>query len=374
MKIKLWLRPLIHYTIFFKVGMLQWWTVVLVTTEACLKCVPEVNDKFETISDTPGKKATISGLNEQYKKKTHLWGVIVQGVDQFAPLVSKWVDILEKHINKSNIPEELCPNMCGLLQRRVMDCKTCKYKIHSCPSLTGKVDCGGICPVLKIGRPRGVTSLQMCSVLPVHMKGKYESIIIPLFCILPSLTFSAEYKIQAVERDQVLLDCFQQWHSLMIGRAFYIWTNGTKVIKGDSDETSSTLRSFSDDSKLVLNQIRLSDKGTYRCTLKNSRTVFFRTVMHVTVIKGPIETQPPNVTMPTLLSEDTEIVFQSSSSVSLVLLMAVITALCLAGSLILIVAIGKRIIQKRKMATQSTRVQEEENNIFTSLWARWQAK
>ncbi|XP_049619552.1 izumo sperm-egg fusion protein 1 isoform X4 [Syngnathus scovelli] len=345
MKIKLWLRPLIHYTIFFKVGMLQWWTVVLVTTEACLKCVPEVNDKFETISDTPGKKATISGLNEQYKKKTHLWGVI-----------------------------ELCPNMCGLLQRRVMDCKTCKYKIHSCPSLTGKVDCGGICPVLKIGRPRGVTSLQMCSVLPVHMKGKYESIIIPLFCILPSLTFSAEYKIQAVERDQVLLDCFQQWHSLMIGRAFYIWTNGTKVIKGDSDETSSTLRSFSDDSKLVLNQIRLSDKGTYRCTLKNSRTVFFRTVMHVTVIKGPIETQPPNVTMPTLLSEDTEIVFQSSSSVSLVLLMAVITALCLAGSLILIVAIGKRIIQKRKMATQSTRVQEEENNIFTSLWARWQAK
>ncbi|XP_049619551.1 izumo sperm-egg fusion protein 1 isoform X3 [Syngnathus scovelli] len=348
MKIKLWLRPLIHYTIFFKVGMLQWWTVVLVTTEACLKCVPEVNDKFETISDTPGKKATISGLNEQYKKKTHLWGVIdptslykaktlyfnefdmikktaVQGVDQFAPLVSKWVDILEKHINKSNIPEELCPNMCGLLQRRVMDCKTCKYKIHSCPSLTGKVDCG-------------------------------------------------EYKIQAVERDQVLLDCFQQWHSLMIGRAFYIWTNGTKVIKGDSDETSSTLRSFSDDSKLVLNQIRLSDKGTYRCTLKNSRTVFFRTVMHVTVIKGPIETQPPNVTMPTLLSEDTEIVFQSSSSVSLVLLMAVITALCLAGSLILIVAIGKRIIQKRKMATQSTRVQEEENNIFTSLWARWQAK
>ncbi|KAM9823288.1 izumo sperm-egg fusion protein 1 isoform 2-T3 [Syngnathus typhle] len=306
MKIKLWLRPLIHY----KVGMLQWWTVVLVTTEACLNCVPEVNDKLGEIANTPEEKTEIAGLNKLHQDKTHLWGVIdltslykaktlylnafamiqstsAQNVDKFSQSVKKWVDILEDQIKKSNIPKELCPNMCGLLQRRVMDCKTCKYKIHSCPSLTGKVDCG-------------------------------------------------EYKIQAVERDQVLLDCFQQWHSLMSGRAFYIWTNGTKVIRGDSDET----RSLTDDSKLVLNQIRLSDKGTYRCTLKNSRTVFFRTVMHVTVIKAPIETQPSNVTMPTLISGDTEIFFQSSWSASVVPLMAVITALCLAGSLILIVVIG----------------------------------
>ncbi|KAK9522973.1 hypothetical protein VZT92_019406 [Zoarces viviparus] len=39
-------------------------------------------------------------------------------------------------------PSGLCPNKCGLLKRRVMDCSSCRYKIYICPSPSGQQDCG----------------------------------------------------------------------------------------------------------------------------------------------------------------------------------------------------------------------------------------
>ncbi|XP_061623623.1 izumo sperm-egg fusion protein 1 [Phyllopteryx taeniolatus] len=193
--------------------------------------------------------------------------------------------MLEKHLNKF-ISERLCPNECGLLKRRVMDCMSCKYKIYSCPSPSGKVDCG-------------------------------------------------EYPLEAEEGGQAVLDCFQPWHSLLLGSREYHYT-WAPAVEGDTKFDESDFRNVvvMEDSFLVLNQLHLSDQGTYRCLLAGQDgTVFYQVAFPLTVTPRPTQTPRPSVTLPAPAPEDHESLFQFSGGV-LVTLMAIVTALSLAGSLV----------------------------------------
>ncbi|XP_019744046.1 izumo sperm-egg fusion protein 1 isoform X3 [Hippocampus comes] len=336
--------------------MLQWWAVILMlccntVSEACLQCDKEIlntHEDFSLSASTPQKQIErekiIDNVYSKYKEASReLKGIIdpttlyrvkteylsefnrfldadYSGLSQrdFIHIIEQGKKILVTHLKKF-IADKLCPNKCGLLQRRVMDCMSCKYKIYSCPSPSGKLDCG-------------------------------------------------EYQIEAEEGGHAFLDCFQPWHSLVFGSLSYTWTSDTKV-----NGPNSGYKIVMEESSMVLNQLHLRDQGTYRCSLTGQDgTEFYRVAVHLTVTRAPTETYRSSVSLPALTPEDEESLQHDRGA--LVPLMAVVTALSLAGCLIFIVVIGKMMIQRRKTsATQRSRV-EEENNTFTSVWARWRAQ
>ncbi|XP_060926771.1 izumo sperm-egg fusion protein 1-like isoform X4 [Limanda limanda] len=63
------------------------------------------------------------------------------GTSEIIQIMEKGMVILEKHLDIF-IRDGLCPNKCGLLRRRVMDCVSCRYKTYICPCPCGQQDCG----------------------------------------------------------------------------------------------------------------------------------------------------------------------------------------------------------------------------------------
>ncbi|XP_077377739.1 izumo sperm-egg fusion protein 1 [Festucalex cinctus] len=335
--------------IFFMVtvgGMLQWWTMVLMlccntVTEACLLCDKEVTDMLnkvnpkisakdrnDAIKDGDKRyKTAIQKLNgimdptTMYRAKTAYKNVFDSNsllrtdstvINEF---LEKRTELSEKYLKKF-MADELCHNKCGFFQRRVMDCVTCKYKIYSCPSPSGIVDCG-------------------------------------------------VNQVKADEGTQTLLNCFQPWHALMYMRREYRYT-WTMDVEGDR-KWNYTM----EDSEIVLNQLSLSDQGMYQCSLvRQNGTVDYRVQWNVTVTPVPTTTHPPIVTLPAETLDDDSLFHRAVHA--LVPLMAVVTALSLAGSLVFIAVIGKMMIQRRK--TLAKQRVEEENGTFSSLWARWRAQ
>nr|XP_057926147.1 izumo sperm-egg fusion protein 1 isoform X1 [Doryrhamphus excisus]XP_057926148.1 izumo sperm-egg fusion protein 1 isoform X1 [Doryrhamphus excisus]XP_057926149.1 izumo sperm-egg fusion protein 1 isoform X1 [Doryrhamphus excisus]XP_057926150.1 izumo sperm-egg fusion protein 1 isoform X1 [Doryrhamphus excisus] len=212
-------------------------------------------------------------------------------------IMNKGKEILKKHLD-TFIREGLCPNKCGLLNRRVMDCITCKYKMYSCPSPSGQEDCG-------------------------------------------------EYQVKAEEEGQAVLDCYQPWHSLLLGSReyHYSWAAGVPKDKKLSESDFKDLVVM-EDSFMVLNQLQLDDQGTYQCSLQGKDgTKFYQVRYLLTVTPKPTEITRPVMTLPSLSPDDDESFFQSSEGV-LVPLMATVTALSLAGCLVFAFVLGKMIIKK----------------------------
>ncbi|XP_061673729.1 izumo sperm-egg fusion protein 1 isoform X2 [Syngnathoides biaculeatus] len=198
--------------------------------------------------------------------------------------------MLGKHLDKF-IGERLCPNQCGLLKRRVMDCTSCKYRMYSCPSPSGKVDCG-------------------------------------------------EHPMRAEEGGQAVLDCFRPWHSLLLGSPEYHYT-WAPAVSGDAKLNESDFRNVvvMEDSSLVLNQLHVSDQGVYRCSLEGQDgAVFYRVAFPLTVTPGPTRRPRASVKRPAPAPEDDGSLFQSSGG-ALATLMAVVSALSLAGSLVFVAVI-----------------------------------
>ncbi|XP_062854759.1 izumo sperm-egg fusion protein 1 isoform X2 [Trichomycterus rosablanca] len=131
-------------------------------------------------------------------------------------IVEKGKRILKKHLNIF-VEEGLCPNKCGLLFQSVMDCSTCKYTLHTCQSETPPKDCGG-------------------------------------------------QRLEAGETEQVVLDCYLPWHSLVVGKAkyYYFWKQGARNF---TVEDRFDVLVVTQDSKIVLNQLSVSEQGVYRCFL-----------------------------------------------------------------------------------------------------------
>ncbi|XP_061673728.1 izumo sperm-egg fusion protein 1 isoform X1 [Syngnathoides biaculeatus] len=317
-------------------------------TEACLQCdrkIVNTNEDFSLSSPSMevqiNLKLIIQESYNRYKKTsqerkgvidpTTLYRVKTEYLSEFersmkantGPPHTKLIRVMNdgdrmlgKHLDKF-IGERLCPNQCGLLKRRVMDCTSCKYRMYSCPSPSGKVDCG-------------------------------------------------EHPMRAEEGGQAVLDCFRPWHSLLLGSPEYHYT-WAPAVSGDAKLNESDFRNVvvMEDSSLVLNQLHVSDQGVYRCSLEGQDgAVFYRVAFPLTVTPGPTRRPRASVKRPAPAPEDDGSLFQSSGG-ALATLMAVVSALSLAGSLVFVAVIVRVTILRKNTSQRESRRVEEENNAST---------
>ncbi|KAM6930527.1 izumo sperm-egg fusion protein 1 [Xenentodon cancila] len=206
-------------------------------------------------------------------------------------IMEKGRKILEKHLD-TFIRDGLCPNKCGFLKRRVMDCFSCRYKLYVCPSPSGQQDCG-------------------------------------------------EQPVQAEEGGQAVLNCFLPWHRLLLGKTeyYYSWVSGAPKTKKLNESDFMPLV-VTDDSSIVLNQLHVDEQGTYRCSLRDQNgTIFYRVTFLLTVAPLPYQTKRPFVTLPSLPHGDKHSAFQPTEDPS-VPVIAMVTALSLTASVGLMAALG----------------------------------
>ncbi|XP_060927894.1 izumo sperm-egg fusion protein 1-like [Limanda limanda] len=198
-------------------------------------------------------------------------------------IVEKGKDILKKHLDIF-IRDGLCPNKCGLLRRRVMDCESCHYKTYICPSPSGQQDCG-------------------------------------------------EHRVQAEEGGQAMFDCFLPWHQLLTRKPEYNFTwapgePGTAKL----NETNFKVLVVTEESFWILNQLEVEEQGTYRCTVQDrSGTVFYRVTFLLTVVPSPITPPKPRLHLPTLPA-GYEYGYDQQAEDIMVGLLVTITVLALVGS------------------------------------------
>ncbi|GAA6227453.1 izumo sperm-egg fusion protein 1 isoform X2 [Lates japonicus] len=226
-------------------------------------------------------------------------------------IMEKGRKILEKHLD-AFIRDGLCPNKCGLLNRRVMDCFSCRYKIYMCPSPSGQQDCG-------------------------------------------------EYPVQAEEGGQAVLNCFLPWHRLLLGKPeyHYSWAPGVPGTK-KLDESDFKALVVTEDSSVVLNQLHVDEQGTYRCSLRGRNgAVFYRATFSLTVAPLPGQTHRPLVTLPSLPHGDKYSPFQPTEGL-LVPVITMVTALSLAASVGLTFVLGL-MMNQRRAADERRRKRKEEN-------------
>ncbi|XP_072243048.1 izumo sperm-egg fusion protein 1 [Leuresthes tenuis] len=228
-------------------------------------------------------------------------------------ILEKGRKILEKHLD-TFIRDGLCPNKCGLLKRRVMDCFSCQYKMYICPSPSGQLDCG-------------------------------------------------EYPVQAEEEGQAVLSCFLPWHRLLSGRPeyYYSWAPGAPGTK-KVDESDFRALVVTHDSSVVLNQLHVDEQGTYRCSLKDRNgTVFSRVTFLLTVTPLPRQTHRSFVTLPLLPHGDSYSPSQPTEDL-LVPVIAIVTALSLTASVGLTVVLGMMMNRQRAAREVRRRKRREEKS------------
>ncbi|XP_030592845.1 izumo sperm-egg fusion protein 1 isoform X1 [Archocentrus centrarchus] len=235
---------------------------------------------------------------DRFLKAKHTGSITFEAIQ----IMEKGRKILAKHLD-AFIPNELCPNICGLLQRRVMDCLSCRYKVYVCPSPTDQQDCG-------------------------------------------------EYPVLAEEGGQAVLNCFLPWHTLLLGTPeyHYSWVPGPSGTE-KMDESDFKVLVVTDDSHVVLNQLRLDEEGTYRCSLQDQiGTIFYQAIFPLTVIPLPRQTPRPLVSLPSLSHGDSYSLFQPTEDL-LVPLIAVVTALSLTASVGLTVVL-RMMMTRQRAATE----------------------
>ncbi|XP_071339356.1 izumo sperm-egg fusion protein 1 isoform X2 [Trachinotus anak] len=244
---------------------------------------------------------------DRFLKTPHTGSVTFEAIQ----IMEKGRKILEKHLD-AFIRDGLCPNKCGLLNRRVMDCFSCRYKTYICHSPSGQQDCG-------------------------------------------------EYPVQAEEGGQAVLNCFLPWHRLLLGKPeyHYSWAPGVPGAK-KLDESDFKALVVTDDSSVVLNQLHVDEQGTYRCSLRRQEEVFYQVTFLLTVSSLPDQTHRPLVTLPSLPHGDKYSPFQPTEGL-LVPVIAMVTALSLAASVGLTVVLGMMINQRRAAEELRRRRKEEKN-------------
>ncbi|XP_072537230.1 izumo sperm-egg fusion protein 1 [Salminus brasiliensis] len=221
-------------------------------------------------------------------------------------IVEKGSRILKKHL-KLFVAEGLCPNTCGLLFQSVMNCSTCQYGLFTCFS----------------------ESPQGCGV----------------------------HQVEGKEGEQVVLDCFLSWHSLIVGQAeyHYSWKQGARNFS--AQEVFEVLV-VTEDSKIVLNRLSVSEQGVYRCLLLDKHDIELSSMHFIlTVIPLPSSTPRPIPTLPPLPSLD----FRPARlhRDTLIIILALLTVVSISASLAIIVVLGTRMMVKWQK-NERTRAKEDE--------------
>ncbi|XP_032435104.1 izumo sperm-egg fusion protein 1 [Xiphophorus hellerii] len=312
----------------------------IVTAGACLQCdrsistmhedfilsAPSVEDQiiFQMISDqayvtyreTSQSRKGVIDPTTLYRAKTEYQSEFHRFLNaphieplkyEAIQIMEKGRKILEKHL-EAFIPKELCPNKCGLLNRRVMDCISCKYKTYICPALSDQLDCD------------------------VH-------------------------PVQAEEEGQAVLNCFLPWHRFLLGKPEYHYSRAI----GETDAKKLTEKDFqplvvTQDASIVLNQLHLDEQGTYRCSLQDENgAVYYRASFLLTVEPLPLQTLQPFVTLPPLAHG-----VYSPTENRLVPLIVVVTTLSLAASVGLIVLL--RMMMNRQKEVKDLRIKKNDKH------------
>ncbi|XP_060786998.1 izumo sperm-egg fusion protein 1 [Neoarius graeffei] len=271
-----------------------------------------VSNAYITYQDTSMQLSGVIDLTTLYRAQTEYesefrrhWQEPSIGAIQWdmINILNKGQRILKKHLEVF-VAEGLCPNKCGLLFQSVMNCSSCQYGLRICQSDTPPKDCG-------------------------------------------------EHHLLVNEGEQAVLDCFLPWHHLVVGHAeyHYSWKRGATHF---SAEDGFEVLVVTKDSKIVLNQLSVSEQGVYRCFLLDqhditlSRTHFILTVT-------PMPTLPPRqiATLPSLRHVDVSHVQLHADT--LIITLALLTALSMSGSLVIILYIGMTVRRQTK-----AKVEEEE--------------
>ncbi|XP_054895686.1 izumo sperm-egg fusion protein 1 isoform X1 [Poeciliopsis prolifica] len=307
----------------------------IVTAEACLQCdrtIKTMHEDYILSASSVAEQITFQMISDQafvsYKKTsqsrkgvidpTTLYRAKTEYQSEFhrflnAPrveaikfetiqIMEKGRQILEKHLDIF-IPKELCPNKCGFLKRRVLDCVSCKYKTYVCPVVSDQLVCD------------------------VHT-------------------------VQGEEEGQVVLNCFLPWHRFILGKPEYHYSRAI----GEADATKLTEKDFqplvvTQDASIILNQLHLDEQGTYRCSLQDENgAVYYRAAFLLTVEPLALQTRQPFVTLPPLAHG------VSSTENRLVVLIVVVTALSLAASVGLIVLL--RTMMNRQKQVKDMRIKK----------------
>lgn len=221
-------------------------------------------------------------------------------------IVEKGKRILQKHLELF-VTQGLCPNKCGLFYQRVMNCTSCQYGLFTCLSATPPLDCG-------------------------------------------------EHHLEADEGEGVVLDCFLPWHTLVVGQTeyHYSWLPAKNLShEGEYEELVVT-----EDSKIVLNQLRVSEQGVYRCLLQDQKaTTLSRIYFNLKV--NPLPSTTPRLFM-TLSPLPVGYDFTPSSlhRNSVLIMVILLTVLSITGSLVIIMYFG--VTMKRQEERDSRRGDRED--------------
>ncbi|KAM9475761.1 izumo sperm-egg fusion protein 1 isoform 2-T2 [Clarias gariepinus] len=281
---------------------------VILGVRSCLQCDLAIRNMHEdfmaskdkmTVQEQMDLRKIISHAYVTYQDiSTQLSGVIGNVQWDLIKIVEKSKRILKKHLEVF-VAEGLCPNKCGLLLQSVMNCTSCQYGLRICQSDTPPKDCG-------------------------------------------------EHHLTANEGEQVVLDCFLPWHSLVVGHAeyHYSWNQGAPNF---SAEDNFKVLVVTKESKIVLNQLHVTEQGVYRCFLLDQHgTTLSHTRFILTVI--PMPTPPPRP-IPTLISPprvDTRHVELPEDT--LIITLAFLTGLSISGSLVIIWYFGRMTVRWKKNA------------------------
>ncbi|XP_027007676.1 izumo sperm-egg fusion protein 1 isoform X3 [Tachysurus fulvidraco] len=257
-----------------------------ITVQEQLDLMKILNHAYVTYQDTSMQLSGVIDLTTLYRAQTEYqsefrrhWQEPSTGSIQWdmIKILEKGKRILRKHLEVF-VAE-------GLLFQSVMNCSSCQYGLHMCQSVIPTKDCG-------------------------------------------------EHHLIAKEGEQVVLDCFLPWHTLVAGHAEYHYSWKQSATKFSPEDEFEVLV-VTEDSKIVLNQLSVSKQGVYRCFLLDQHgTTLSHTHFILTVTPTP--TSPPRQipTLPSLPHEDVRHVQLHTDT--LIITLALLTVLTLSGSLAII--------------------------------------
>ncbi|KAJ8379240.1 hypothetical protein SKAU_G00000180 [Synaphobranchus kaupii] len=100
----------------------------------------ETSERFHGVIDP----TTLYRARTEYQSEFHKFmkrPVVDDMLFETILIMEKGRQILQKHLEIFS-QTGLCPNKCGLLYQRVMDCSTCHYEMRTCLSPGDQRDCG----------------------------------------------------------------------------------------------------------------------------------------------------------------------------------------------------------------------------------------
>ncbi|XP_018617897.1 izumo sperm-egg fusion protein 1 [Scleropages formosus] len=128
-------------------------------------------------------------------------------------LLQQGETILKNHLEEF-VRTGLCPNTCGVFNQSVINCASCGNELHPCASPVDQRSCGVL-------------------------------------------------QLEAEQDSQVVLNCFLPWHSLVVEEKEYHFSRSSDL----SGEFTAFL--VTPQSKVILNQLEMDERGVYRCLLQD---------------------------------------------------------------------------------------------------------